>query len=129
METAAKQLPCYNLGKLVSKHLILEAMSFAFNSIQATEYLFHTSHMFRKLIALNKIVLSNIFKVSDDEILYVNMGRGFVELFNKSIQQRNLEVVLDDFEDLMILRLFLGKIKLNINQITIYCINFFSRMT
>jgi hypothetical protein len=53
MENAAKQAPVYNLGKVVSKYLILEAMSFAFDSIDATEYLFHTSNMFRKLIALN----------------------------------------------------------------------------
>jgi hypothetical protein len=53
METVAKQRPRYNLGKVVNKYLILEAMSFAFDSIDATEYLFHTSHMLRQLIALN----------------------------------------------------------------------------
>ncbi len=53
METVAKHQPVFNLGKVVSKHLILEAMSFAFNSIDGTEYLFQTSNMFRKLIALN----------------------------------------------------------------------------
>jgi hypothetical protein len=53
METVAKHKPVYNLGKVVSKNLILEAMSFAFNSIDGTEYLFKTSNMFRKLIALN----------------------------------------------------------------------------
>ncbi len=53
METVAKQLPCYNLGKVVNKYLILEAMSFAFKTIDGTEYLFKTSNMFRKLIALN----------------------------------------------------------------------------
>ncbi len=53
METVAIQAPRYNLGKVVNKYLILEAMSFAFNSVDATEYLFHLSHMFRKLIALN----------------------------------------------------------------------------
>ena len=53
MESTVKQLPCYHLGKVVNKYLILEAMSFAFESLVATEYLFHTSLMFRKLIALN----------------------------------------------------------------------------
>ena len=45
--------PRYKLGKVVNKHLILEAMSFAFGSVDATEYLFQTSNMFRKLVALN----------------------------------------------------------------------------
>ncbi len=53
METVTKPRPCYNLGKVVNKHLILEAISFAFDSVDATEYLFHSSSMFRKLIALN----------------------------------------------------------------------------
>ncbi len=53
METAAKHQPRYNLGKVVNKYLILEAMSFALKPIDATEYLFQTSNMFRKLIVLN----------------------------------------------------------------------------
>jgi hypothetical protein len=53
METVVKQLPVYKLGKVVNKYLILEAMSFAFDSIDGIEYLFQTSNMFRKLIALN----------------------------------------------------------------------------
>ncbi len=53
METVAKHQPRFILGKVVNKYLILEAMSFAFDSIYGTEYLFQTSNMFRKLIALN----------------------------------------------------------------------------
>ncbi len=53
METEAKQQPRFILGKVVNKYLILEAISFAFFSIDGTDYLFHTSNMFRKLVALN----------------------------------------------------------------------------
>jgi hypothetical protein len=40
-------------------------------------------------------------------------------LFNKSIRQRNLQIKLEEDIDLEILRLFLKKIKLNINKIEI----------
>ncbi len=43
----------------------------------------------------------------------------FEMLFNKCIQQRTLEVILFKEEDLKILRLFLTKIKLNIEEIFI----------
>jgi hypothetical protein len=84
METVAKHKPRYNLGKVVNKYLILEAVSFAFETIDATEYLFQTSNMFRKLIALNKIALSNIFKTSEKEI--EDVENRFECLLNKRIQ-------------------------------------------
>jgi hypothetical protein len=43
----------------------------------------------------------------------------FEMLFNKRIQQRNIAVSLEVEEDLKILRLFLTKIKLNIEEIFI----------
>ncbi len=47
------------------------------------------------------------------------MGNSFEMLFNKRIQQRNIKVTLEEEEDLKILRLFLTKIKLNIEEICI----------
>jgi hypothetical protein len=98
METAAKQPPRFILGKVVNKYLILEAISFAFDSLDATEYLFYTSNMFKKLIALNLIALSKILKTSEKEI--VEVDNKFEMLFNKSIQKRNLNIELNDNYDL-----------------------------
>ncbi len=94
METVARHQPRYNLGKVVNKYLILEAMSFALKPIDATEYLFQTSKMFRKLIALNQIALSNIFKAPLLLEEIVNVENIFEMLFNKRIQQRTLKVSL-----------------------------------
>jgi hypothetical protein len=44
----------------------------------------------------------------------------FERLFNKSIQESNIQVFLFDFADLKIFRLFLKKIKLSIDEISIY---------
>jgi ABC-type lipoprotein release transport system permease subunit len=108
----------------VSKYLILEAISYAFNSIDATEYLFYTSNQFRKLISLNLIALSNIFKTP-----IVNVMDRFERLFNKSIQQSNLQVELYNEKDLEILRLFLKEIKLKIEKLSIYSSSTFDVMT
>ncbi len=124
METVTKQPPRYILGKVVSKYLILEAISYAFNSIDATEYLFYTSNQFRKLISLNLIALSNIFKTP-----IVNVMDRFERLFNKSIQQSNLQVELYNEKDLEILRLFLKEIKLKIEKLSIYSSSTFDVMT
>jgi hypothetical protein len=53
----------------------------------------------------------------EEEIMDVRDS--FEMLFNKCIQQRTLEVILFKEEDLKILRLFLTKIKLNIEEIFI----------
>jgi hypothetical protein len=127
METVAKQLPRYYVGKVVNKYLILEAISFAFTSIDATEYLFQTSKMFRKLIALNLIALSKILKAPEKEV--VEVGNRFEMLFNKSIQQKYLKVELNDEGDLKILKQFLKKIKLNIEEISIKASSHFKMMT
>ncbi len=50
----------------------------------------------------------------------MDVGKKFEMLLNKHIQQRTLKVKLCDEEDLKILRLFLTKIKLDIEEISIY---------
>jgi hypothetical protein len=73
--------------------------------------------MFRKLIALNEIALSNILIASEKEI--EDVDNRFECLHNKRIQKRYLGVSLYKNEDLKILSLFLTKIKLNIEEIYI----------
>jgi hypothetical protein len=49
----------------------------------------------------------------------VDVGNRLEMLFNKRIQQRTLRVSLYDEKDLKILRLFLTKIKLDVEEICI----------